>query len=267
MKLTTRLPLAVALLSACAAAPAQTLDFVSTDGFERLQAMRIVNLQLRDPHLFTQISIFCTDITDSANAQINSTLSADSDEDGYLDNSPTLLFRPLHSNGRRGLAHVGNAVCTAPSAGTSCEAGAEPPQPIEYGSLAVGTCLAPIPGTVRPYAPAVDNSVGPCFASDQAEIDFDIGMPLPLQDIRLGGSWRESPTPGLGNGLLYGFLTEEAAAAMLITLPLIGTVPLASLLPGGTGNCAAHSDRDVHNDVPGWWFYFNYIADQVPYVE
>lgn len=242
-------------------------DFISTDGFEHLQAMRIDSLELRDPHLFATISIFCSDITSTINAQIEATLNADENEDGYLDNSAMLYFRPLHASGRRDLAHTGGASCTAPATGTSCEADGSPWQPLPYDGLAVGTCLAPIPDTVHPYSPPVTNSVGPCFASEPADADFDLGFTVPLQDMRIGGSRRDSPTPGLSNGLLYGFLTEEAANVLLVPLPLIGTVPLSSLLPGGSGNCAAHSDMDEHNGVQGWWLYFNYQASEVPYVK
>jgi len=35
----------------------------------------------------------------------------------------------------------------------------------------------------------------------------------------------------------------------------------------GTGNCASSSDKDRLDGVPGWWFYLNFTAQQVPWVE
>ncbi len=249
-------------------ASAQTLPaFVMVDGFERVQAMRIDTVLLRDPHMFYGLPplIPCTDVTDTVNAEIASALDADADMDGFLDNSPMLFFQPLHTGGRSGLGRIGDARCSAPATGTTCEAGTQPLAPMPYGSRATGTCLATIPETLRPYDPPVAESLGPCFASEAADVDLDFGLPLPLEAARIGGSRRDNPAPGLEDGLLYGFLAEEAADIIPVTLPLIGTVPLSSLLPGGTGNCAAHSDMDEHEGVPGWWFYFNYSADEVPY--
>ena len=50
-------------------------------------------------------------------------------------------------------------------------------------------------------------------------------------------------------------------------LPLVGGRPVSSLLAGGTGNCASSSDKDRLDGVPGWWFYLNFTAQQVPWIE
>jgi hypothetical protein len=243
---------------------AQPGDFVFPDGFEPLQAHRIDTLVLRDPHLFAQV-IGCNDITGVVNAQIDTGLSGDSDGDGVLDNSPVLLFRPLYTDGSRGLGETGTARCTAPVAGTSCEP-SDPPvlAALPYASQDLGTCLAPLPGTVRPYSPAVTAPAGPCFVSDPAA-GGGAGLPLPLTAIRSAATRRDNPTPGLANGLLYGFVTEAAADALVLELPGLGSRTLSSLLAGGTGACPAYSDMDVHEGQDGWWFYFNYSATVVPY--
>lgn len=268
--------IARALIAALAAAPltvaAQApLDVLHIDGFERLQAMRIESLQLRDPHFFAVVVFPCLDVTGSVDTLINDQLGADADADGYLDNSPMLLFRPLRTDGGVGMAASGNARCTAPAAGTSC---APPPEPafvtLPYDGLPVGTCMAPVDGTVRPYSPAVADAVGPCFAGAPLDEGIDLGgIVLPLQDLRFAGTQRTNPTSGISNGLLRGFLSEAAADALILpaSLPLIGGQPLSRSLPGGTGNCAAHSDLDVHEGESGWWFYFNYGASEVPYAE
>lgn len=261
--------LAAVLAVAAPGVSAQTpLNFISVDGFERLQAMRIDTLALRDPHLYAGVSFLCTDITGTLNDNIASELNGDADSDGILDNSPMLLFRPLRINDRPGLARVGSGDCTSPVTGTSCQASATAPLPAPYESRVVGTCHAPLPGTVRPYTPAVEPSVGACIAADAEGIDLGLGdIASLLRDPRIGASRRDSPTPGLGSGLLSGFVTEAAANALIVEVPIFGQVPLSSLLPGGSGNCASHSDKDTHEGQSGWWFYFNFTASEVPWQE
>ncbi len=244
------------------------LDFISVDGFERLQAMRIDTLALRDPHLYTGLSIFCTDVTSTLNSSIADELNGDADSDGLLDNSPMLLFRPLAIDDGPGLAQAGAGECSAPAAGTSCQAGATPLLPLPHQSQVIGTCLAPLAGTVRPYDPPVQPAIGPCVSADATGIDLGLGdIAKLLRDPQVAASRRDSPTPGLGNGLLSGFITEATANALMVELPIVGTVPLSSLLPGGSGNCASHSDKDTHEGEPGWWFYFNFAASEVPWQE
>lgn len=276
-----------ALLAGPVPAQVGPADFVYPDGFERLQAHRIDSLVLRDPHFFTQVLFLCADITDQVNGQIAAGLVADDDGDGVLDNSAMLLFRPLRTDDRRALGQTGGARCTAPAASTACQAD-QPPSlaALPYTGQSLGTCLAPLPGTTRPYVPAVGTPAGPCFASDAAspagapailpagvfpgmaaDPARGVGLPLPLTSVRTAASRRDNPTPGLANGLLMGFLSEAAADALVIELPGLGARPLSSLLAGGVGACPGYSDKDVHEGVTGWWFYFNYTATAVPYAE
>ena len=60
---------------------------------------------------------------------------------------------------------------------------------------------------------------------------------------------------------------ESVADTLVIELPGLAPRTLSSLLPGGSGACAAHDDRDQHEGVSGWWFHFNYSASVVPYAE
>lgn len=244
-----------------------TQDFIAVDGFEALQALRIDTMELRDPHLFSQL-FTCMDVTGVVNDMLAGELTGDADEDGFVDASPMLLFRPLHTNGRRGLGQAGSAACTAPVGSTSCQDEGATWLPLPYDSLAAGTCLAPLPGTTGGYAPAVVPATGPCFIADAAGLDLVLGsITALLREPAIAASRRDAPQPGLANGLFSGFLTEVAADALELELPLIGTVPLSSLLPGGSGNCAGHSDLDLHEGEPGWWFHFNFTASQVPYAE
>lgn len=270
------------LLAALTAAPvgAQApADFIHPDGFESLQANRIDSLVLRDPHFFAQVLIFCTDITGQVNSEIAAGLDRDDDGDGFLDSSAMLLFRPLRTDDRRALGATGGARCSAPATGTACQPD-QPPSlaPMPYEGRSLGTCLAPLPGSTRPYDPPVATPSGPCFASEAAAATAALpglrlgdsagaGLPLPLTSVRTAASRRDSPLPGLSTGLLMGFLSEAAADALLIDLPGLGARPLSSLLAGGAGACPTHSDKDLHDGVSGWWFYFNYTATAVPYAE
>lgn len=281
----TRILIALVTLAAGpAAGQGGAGDLIHPDGFEALQAYRIDGLVLRDPHFFASVLIFCSDLTDQVNARIADGLGADADADGLLDSSAMLLFRPLRTNDRPGLGRTGGARCSAPAAATACLPD-EPPSlaPMPYAGRSLGTCLAPLPGTVRPYAPAVGSPTGPCFASDASDAltghalaawssllpasARGTGLPLPLASVRSAASRRDNPVPGLADGLLMGFLAESVADTLVIELPGLGARPLSSLLAGGTGACPSYSDKDVHEGESGWWFYFNYTAGAVPYAE
>ena len=245
---------------------AQTTDTVFPDGFEALQVVRIDDLALRDPHLYVSF-IGCSDQTATLNSQLLSELNGDADSDGLLDNNPLLLFRPLDTGTGAGLAQAVDGECTAPVAGTSCSA-ATPPAPFQYAGQELGTCLAPLPGTVNnTYSPAISAPAGPCFVAAAGAAGAGLPLPVPLLDSRLAASRRDNPTSGLRDGLLYGFLPESVADTLIIDVPLIGPRPLSSLLPGGSGACASHDDRDTHEGASGWWMYFSFAASTVPFSE
>lgn len=239
------------------------------------EVFRLSDLDLRDPHLFLDAPIFgCVDFTDqdiplltgtAFNAQLQTAITGDSEPDGLLDASYLLEFRPFDelANGLR--LDFGSGSCTAPMAGTSC--GPDPQsvaQTTAYDGLAAGSCLAELAGTTRPYVPAVAAVSGPCFVSLARRVVFDLnGVLLPLGSLEIAGGWTATPVASFNAGLMRGFLSEAEAATVLLpaTLPIVGGQPITVLLPGGTGNCAAHDDRDLEEGVPGWWFYFNFPAD------
>lgn len=259
-------------------------DWLQVDGFDTppATAFRISDIRLRDPHVFAPVPLFgCRDFTDqdiplvpgsSFNAQINAPLNSDSDADGFLDSSTVLLFRPLDLSGTVRRIDVGAAQCSFPAAGTSCVAGVDPPGQSTYATFNAGLCLGALPGTVGTYTPPVPNASAPCFTGPQTGGGFGgAGVTLPLQAVRTASRVVGSnPVTELTPGLVRGFLTEEAANAIILPaeLPLIGGQPFSSLLRGGTGNCSTGpSDKDVLDGVPGWWFYFEIRAVPVPYQE
>lgn len=253
------LPLCLAL--AASAAQAQSARF------------RIDALQLRDPHVFVAVFASCVDVTDSAvfgvalNPMIQDSIRSDGDGDGLLDQSTLIEFLPLDQSVALNLMDAGSADCTAPLATTACGE-------IVMSQLAgdavlstATTCLAPVAGSVvHAYAPAIASTTAPCFASPVDTLAFDFGgIPIQLRDAQLAAGFVGDPATALEHGLLRGFLSETAADNTTIPadVPLVGGSPLSSLLPGGQGSCAAHSDMDTHDGEPGWWFYFNFSAPRI----
>jgi hypothetical protein len=277
-------------------------DWVWVDDWEEIvtppDAFRITTLALRDPHVFIRVPpqpplpALCLDFTDNAipgttfslNTQIAAGLDGDADEDGFLDASTLLLFRPLAQTASLARLEQVPARCTFPVSTTTCEPPATPVQPTIdfFDTRATGTCLAPLPGTTGnnppspqfpPYSPAVTSAIGPCLRTGTRGGSVgDVGLALPLVDVQLGATYAPAPTGQLSNGLIRGFLPESVADAIQIPLPDPpgGTVALSSLLPGGTGFCtgafgSTRNNKDTYNGIPGWWFYFNFSATRVPY--
>jgi hypothetical protein len=238
-------------------------------------AFRINDLDLRDPHVFVDV-VGCRDLTDSAilgfsvNGQLQQRIQNDTDGDGQLDLSYLLEFLPLQLDQPTSLLDFGIAQCSAPLATTTCT-------PVQSSAIAgdanlqdSGICSAPVSGTTRPYAPPVSESVAACFVSPVGTVTLDVGgIPITLQQATVAGTWVGDPPDSIVQGLLRGFISESDADAAILppTLPLIAGQPLSSILAGGSGNCAAFSDKDVLDTVPGWWFYLNFSAVRVTVVE
>jgi len=247
-------------------------------------AFRMTDLDLRDPHTYIAL-IGCNDITDpnflgtSVNGLIQTAITSDGDmpPDGKLDFSPTVVFRPLDQSKATNSAEVHLAACTAPLAGTSCKPGANPGTAITVTNMSGGQCLAALPGTIRPYMPAITNTTAPCFVSNAVTLNIVLaGIPITLHDTKIAATYVGTPATGLTNGLLMGFISEADADATIIpsTVAVVGGKPLSSLLTGGTTLSdmmnACHtqkSDKDTNNGVKGWWFYLNFPAAKVPWAD
>lgn len=287
--------LAGALFSLGVVPAAAQLTLVFADGFESgntlawsasvgepplppADVFRLSDLDLRDPHLFVNAPIVgCVDFTDqdvpffpgtAFNGQVQAAITGDSEPDGLLDASYLLEFRPWDETASATRLDFGTGLCTAPMAGTSCAPDpASVPQTAAYDGVAAGSCLAPLAGTLtEPYTPEVVSVSGPCFVSAPRRVVFDLnGVDLPLEQLQLAAEWTATPVTSFTDGLMRGFLSEAEAANVLLpaSLPIVGGQPITVLLPGGTGNCAAHNDRDSLGGVSGWWFYFNFPADAV----
>ncbi len=266
-----------------ATAFADVPDFIFAEPFEVVvaDAFRVNSLYLRDPHIFVDFSIFgsCRDITDTPhtpfpgttvdaiNTQINAAISADADGDELFDLSSVLLFRPLDQFGAVRRLDVLSGDCLAdPSTPACVPSPGAIPSISNYASSLSSTCLAPLAGSLRPYTPEVPTIAGFCYTTTASDQLVDFGdFALPLRATRSGGEW--DGTDSVSRGLLRGFLSETDADLVLLPpdLPLIGGQPISSLLPGGSGNCAAHSDMDSFNGEPGWWVYLEFSAASVPF--
>ncbi|MEM7481726.1 MAG: hypothetical protein AAF481_11175 [Acidobacteriota bacterium] len=228
------------------------------------RVLRFTDLDLRDPHLFANAAPFgCLDITDGPapfptfNEQLADALSADGDDDGFLDLSPLLVFRPFDITGTHLRVNLDPGQCDAPPAPLSCLRTPGLCGARLFYDTSAAACLSPLPATTSGYTPALAEPTAPCFTSQAADIEIALlDLTVPLLATQIGAD--ENAT----TGLLYGFLTEAAADALLLPaeFPVVGGDPLSSILPGGTGNCAPGDDRDTFNGQSGWWFYFNFTA-------
>jgi FlgD Ig-like domain len=240
-------------------------------------AFRITDIDLRDPHTFVSF-IGCRDFTDVAlggisfNGGAQTRITTDSNGDGLFDSSTLILFTPLDQGGASGSLRYGAAACTT---GTpACVAAANSLSSLSYLNGTSGQCLNALAGTTHGYSPAIVSPGAPCFVTDEATITFDqFGIPMTLHHTRIAATYVGSPATSLANGLIRGFLSEADANATIIpaSYALVGGLPLSAILPGGTPSgttcCAAFSDKDVVDGAPGWWFYMNFTASPVPYVD
>jgi hypothetical protein len=233
-------------------------------------AFRAQTIELRDPHVFVNVGT-CLDATDILNGMLGSSLTTDGNNDGKLDLSVLIVFRPLTQGDGTTNADFQGADCTAPEATTTCTRNSSPMTALSVTSMTSGTCLGPVNGTTSNYTPGVTSSTSPCFSTASATVTIDLlGIQVPLADARVGGTYNATPATALSNGLLRGFISESDANNIIIPqgTPLVGGQPLSSLLPGGQNNCANGDDRDTGpNGARGWYFYLNYTARQVPYSE
>ncbi len=288
---TVRSLLAAWAATILAAAPLLAGDAIFSDGFESGDAsawslsvggpptaFRFTDLDLRDPHLFVEVVIgipLCLDPTDdplpvvgfSFNQTLEDQLTMDGDGDGLLDTSLLTVFLPLDLSATGRPIEVAGGLCTAPLATTTCtEDPSAATLATTYDAIDPGVCLETVPGTTSGYVPGVTEPPEPCFvtAAESLTVPFG-GIEITLVDAQVAATFAGDPPDQLIFGLLRGFLREADADLLLLPaeFPLVGGQPLSTLLPGGTGNCAAGDDRDQHLGESGWWFYLNFTADRV----
>ena len=242
-------------------------------------AFRMNDLDLRDPHIFVNF-LGCRDVTDtplvgfSVNGEIQTNIQTDGDQppDNILDLSIAAVFRPLNQAGTTNAIEIHFPTCTTPLATTMCRRmpASAAPVPATATNMSAASCLTPLAGTIRPYSPAITSTASPCFVSNQVTVTIMLaGIPITLRDTRIAATYVGNPATNLVNGLLMGFISEADANATILpsTLPLVGGQRLSTLLAGGTGSCPSHNDKDVNGGVMGWWFYLNFTAPRVTWMD
>jgi hypothetical protein len=239
-----------------------------TDCPQPATAYRITQLEMRDPHAyFSGIGGSCNDSNNIANDALQRPIDHDDNNDGYFDDSQVIVLRPLAQDdgAMTPVSVYFKAQCTTNA--TTCKPGPLAPGNDTATSAATGTCLSSIAGTVKPYNPAVMSATGPCFSIGAVNVTASVfGTQVPLQQLQVGATYMGSPATGMMNGIIRGFLTQADADATSIAF---GPFParLSSFLPGGQNNCANFSDKDTLGATQGWWLYFNFTAEAVPWSE
>jgi len=238
-------------------APGEACDdgnLISGDGCSptctrEARAYRIAQLSLQDPRIFNDSGF---DGTPEVNGVIRTALTTDGmPGDGNLDLSIVGYFDPIDPSASIVNLEIDLARCTAPLATTSCTAVA--PTTVMAMNQATGTCLGPIEGTI-PVGRVVNTPMAPCYVSSTGT-DLSLGLgPFTLRfvDTRLAGQYVGDPPTRIVTGLMRGFFREADAALIVFA----GT-PLSERLRA--------VDRDTHEGEPGWWFYFAFTAEPVPY--
>ncbi|MEQ1833032.1 MAG: FlgD immunoglobulin-like domain containing protein [Candidatus Eisenbacteria bacterium] len=270
------------LLVASGALLLATLTLAPNIAMAAPQAFRFTDLDLRDPHTFVSF-IGCRDFTDvllggsSFNGDIQSRIQDDTDHDGLLDQSWLLVWDDLVPDAPSDQLLFVSGRCTAPTAGTRCEAGFEwSPVVLSSDHSASGACLGTLAGSTHPYSPAVTLATGPCFATAPHDMSFALanGVVFNLRDAQIAATFVGDPPTSLANGLIRGFLRRTDADNTILppSMALVGGQPLSQLFPGGdpagpgNTNCAAYSDLDIGpGGEPGWWVYFAFTAAPVAY--
>lgn len=234
---------------------------------------RFTDLDLRDPHVFVDLSPLCLDFTDtpipltdiSFNDNLQVLLNSDEDMDGLVDLGLLLLFRPLDVLAMGEQVDFQAGDCNID--GSGCDTTPDTaPAVLTYDGIDTGTCLDVLGGTTSGYSPVVTPVAGPCFTTVAETLVVDLlGIPVTLQEGQIAGTFVGDPVTTLSPGLMRGFLSETDADSILIPadLPIIGGQPFSVLLPGGTNNCAPGDDRDMLDGVSGWWFYFQVVGQEV----
>ncbi len=277
-----RLPLALlAVLCLTSAATAQT-------------AFRFTILELRDPHTFATLPLLgCRDITDSVplglapsfNESLRESIELDKNGDGSLDLNGLIFFladdivvgtaahhsgtawNPEDAEGET-IFHFG--LCAPPAEAPMCEPDAlRPVHRIDYAREGDVDCMVAVESSLGGYEPAPVFPGAPCFLGEPFDAVIDIGgIPLPLIDIQLSATYVDAVPPRLVDGIFRGFLREAAADSVMLpsTVPLVAGEPLSTLLPGSANCCGGGDDREIGpTGEMGWWVYFNFEADEVPF--
>ncbi len=217
-------------------------------------ATRVVEARILDPHIYTDPVIGgCTDVTDrapagfdSANDDLRESLEEDKDGDGYFDLGVVV-------------ARSGDTmwVATADCRDDSTCIESEDAPTVEAASERVAPCYVPDESAISSegYLPPVRPIDEECDVATFERLPFRLGTAsLTMSPATV--YFREE------SAMIVGFVDEEEAARVQVKRD-----PLHEYLPGGTGACADHDDRDTAGERRGWWFHVRFRSAVVELVD
>ncbi len=232
----------------------------------------------------------CSPANGSLNGVLNSTVNGDSPpapvtlppKDGLIDLGFEINLFPLSQND--GATYEGtfqSVTCNGGEKPLDC-AEVDGANVLEFSAMSSTTddCLGVVPDstTSDPGPQPVTAGSAACFVGGPESFTINLGttIAIPLIDVRLAAEFDADPAENMVNGMVRGFLTEEAGQAAVIDEalgPPFGGFSLAQLLQpeayGEEGACGGASyfpppvaDQDMLEDgTVGWWFYLKFEGE------
>lgn len=245
---------------------------------------RITNLDLVSPRIVASV-LFCIDATGQVNGLID-------DEIGMNYSLHIVdVFRPLNPAAAVTPAEVHfNAACDAAPTPDACSPDAMPDTIMSNANnRSAGTCFTADSTLVGPYS-GLSSATAPCFVTDEVTLTVSLsGISIPLQRARVAATYSGTPVNRLINGTVTGFLTEVAAADLVLPsdIAIVGGDRLYQHLRGGNravrdsmgtsinDGCGGGDDADLLDpSMPmsatnprGFWFFLSFQADRVTWTE
>lgn len=264
---------------------------------------RITDLDLVSPRVVLVPILGCNDVTQtpvagiSVNGLIDDALAPTTTMDGTYSLHLVNVFRPLSPASATSPLDVHlNPECMQGPTPDACQPDATLPDLVSTiaNNMSAGTCFAPVAadvntraGTPAAYMPTVNTVSGPCFVTDEEPLTVELsGIRIPLERARVSATYSGTPANRLVTGVVTGFLSEIAAADILLpaSLTLIGGDPLYSHLQAGNravmnsagtsvpdgcnvGGGAHEDDADMNGTTRGFWFFLNFTAELITWSE
>jgi cysteine-rich repeat protein len=258
---------------------------------------RITNLDLISPRIVVVPLFGCNDVTQtptfgfSVNGELDTAIRPMS-MGGDYDLHIVDVFRPLAPAMASTPSEIHfNPMCMEAPTPDSCGPAATPDIVTATAmNQSAGNCFVPIAadvntraGTPAAYVPGANTVGAPCFVTNEQTIMVTLaGIVIPLQRARFAATYSGTPPTRLITGVVTGFLSDRAAADIILpaTLPVVGGDPLYEHLQAGNrtttnsmgatiadgcnvGGGTSEDDGDFNGATRGFWFFLNFEAELV----
>jgi cysteine-rich repeat protein len=263
---------------------------------------RLTNLDLISPRIVADIILFgCRDVTQtpvlgfSVNGALDTAIQPMSSGGDYGLHIVDVM-RPLNPAAASTPTELHlDAVCNETPTPDACMADPMPdPVLSNANNQSVGNCFTPVAadvntrvGTPATYAPTANTVSAPCFVSDEESLTVTLsGIEIPLERARVAATYSGSPATRFVSGVVIGFLSETAAADVILPmdLPVVGGDSLYEHLQAGNrsvvdsagttipdacnvGGGMSEDDADMDGATRGFWFYLNFEAELITWSE